>query len=99
MRKTITRTIVSTTIMSATVRVVNGKVTSSDNAPLTINGVIDDDKALKEVQKAYGKINQYVILGRLETNDIYEISVDDFMKYATKVEAPKEEVKEVTKTE
>jgi hypothetical protein len=93
MRKTIVRTIVASTINSANVSFANGKPEVKDNAPIVVNGTIEEVKAVKEVRKAYGE-TAYVT-GINEVNDVYEISVEDFMKYATKVIAPTpEEVKE-----
>jgi len=95
MRTTITRTITATTIKSANVTFVKGVPTVTENLPLTINGIVAEDKALKEVRKVYGATAQ--VTDTMEVNDVYEISVDDFIKYATKVEAPA--VKEEAKTE
>ncbi len=89
MRKTIERTITATTIESANVTFEKGKPVIKNNEPLTVNGNITEDKALKEVRKAYGEMAQVTSLAVID--DRYEISVEDFIKYATKIETPTEE--------
>ena len=83
MRKTIVRTITATTIESANVAFENGKPVVKPNVPITVNGVIAEDKALKEARKAYGDTAH--ITNIVSVDDVYEISVEDFIKYATKV--------------
>lgn len=93
MRKTIVRTITATTIESAKITFEKGKPVCTVNAPIIVNGVIAEDKALKEVRKTYGETSQ--VTNIVSVDAVYEISVEDFIKYATKVEAePKEENKE-----
>jgi hypothetical protein len=92
MRKTIVRTITATTIESATVKFEKGKPVVTPNAPITVNGVIAEEKATKEVRKAYGANAQVTELK--EVNDVYEISVENFIKHATKVVAPTPEQKQ-----
>lgn len=96
MRKTIVRTITFTTIQSAKVGFEKGLPVITPNAPLTINGIIADDKALKEVRKSYGESSQITDIST--TDNTYEISVEDFIKYATKIETPTDE-QEVAITE
>jgi hypothetical protein len=83
MRKTIERTITQTNVTSGIVGIEKGlpviKVTFTDE----FTGILNDEKALKEVQKLHG--NSTVILEKSEINDRYEISVEDFMKHATKI--------------
>lgn len=90
MRKTIVRTITATTINSSNITFIAGKPIITENKPITVNGTIDEPKALKEVRKAYGEKAQ--ITDTTEVNDVYEISVEDFMKYATKVVEPTPEL-------
>jgi hypothetical protein len=87
MRKTIVRTIVATTINSANVSISrDGILQATENDPIVMNGIINEEKALKEVRKAYGDSAQVTSIKSV--NDVYEISVEDFIKYAKKVEAP-----------
>lgn len=84
MRKTIVRAITSSTIKSANVAFVEGKPVITENAPLTVMGSIKPEKAIKEVRKTYGESAQ---IAAIETADsFYEISVEDFIKYAKKIE-------------
>lgn len=83
MRNTIERTITVTKITSATVKVENGKPILGDQATDIFKGKITDEKVLKEIQKLHGATS--VVVSKEEVNDRYEISVEDFMKYATKV--------------
>jgi hypothetical protein len=97
MRKTIVRTITATTIKSANVVFEKGKPVAKDNNPITVNGVIAEDKALKEVRKAYGETAQVTEITSVD--DVYEISVEDFIKYAKKVVTPTPEQKQEGATE
>jgi hypothetical protein len=89
MRKTICRTITATTIESANVTFEKGIPTVTPNDVIVVNGNIPEKKALKEVQKTYGANAQITAL--TQANDIYEISVEDFIKYAKKVDMPSPE--------
>lgn len=93
MRKTIVRTITATTIESANVTFANGKPVVTPNEPIIMSGVVGEEKALKEVRKVYG--NTANVTEVKAVNDVYEISVEDFIKNAKKVVAPtKEQVEE-----
>lgn len=94
MRKVITRTITTSTIKSLIFEIKEGKPVLTANAPLQVNGSISNDKALNEARKIYGQNAQLEEV--IEKVDTYEISVEDFMKYATKVE-PKETTPEPQK--
>jgi hypothetical protein len=88
MRKTIVRSIVASTVKSSNVLFVKGVPTITENAPIVVSGKVDEKQALKEVRKAYGESAQVTEISAV--NDVYEISVEDFMRYAKKVE-PKPE--------
>jgi len=72
--------------MSGNVTFVDGQPTVTLNEPITVNGKIEHDKALKLARKKYGATSQ--VTDRVEVNDVYEISVEDFIKHATKIESP-----------
>lgn len=91
MRKTIVRTITATTIQSVKLQFVNGKAELIDNEALTLNGKVDEATALKVIRKEYGENAQLKSVE--ETTNVYEISVEDFIKHATIV---KEEATENT---
>ncbi len=95
MRKTIVRTITTTTIKSANVVFEKGVPVAKENPVIVLNGTIEGDKVLKEVRKTYGDYAQ--VIDTKEDSNTYEISVEDFIKYAKIVE-PKE-TKEEPKTE
>lgn len=92
MRKTIVRTITTTTIKSANVTIEKGKPVVKENAPITLNGVVAEDKALKEVRKAYGA--NATVSEIVSVDDVYEISVEDFIKHSKKIVAPTDEQKQ-----
>lgn len=85
MRKTITRTMCTSTITAYKVTVVNGEPKVETVEPLTIAGKAKEKDALKALRDVHGK-DANLTVGKIEVSeDIYEISVDDFVKYATKV--------------
>lgn len=86
MRKTIVRSITETTVKSAVITFVKGQPIAKENKPIVVNGVIGEDKALKEVRKAYGETAYVTEINSID--NVYEISVEDFIKYAKIVEAP-----------
>lgn len=85
--KKVTRTIESHKIMCAEVKFVEGQVETNELEPITIsNQGINDAKALKVVQKKYGKEKQYVITGIETTQTTYGIDFAKFMELAEVVE-------------
>jgi len=98
MRNLITRSITATTIKSRNVSFKDGELNEVENAGIVINGVVTGEKALKEVRKIYG--STALVTDIVNVDSMYEISVEDFIKYAKKVEVTTAEpVKEETKTE
>lgn len=94
MRKTITRTMCTSTITAYKVTVVDGMPKVETVEPLTIAGKAKEKDALKALRDVHGK-DANLTVGKIEVSeDIYEISVDDFVKYAKKVEPKKEEKKD-----
>lgn len=83
MRKTIERCIASTQVKSGKITFVKGQPVITNETITIFNGTLTDEKALKEIQKLYG--STAVVIEKTEVNDRYEISVEDFMKYATKI--------------
>lgn len=83
MRKTIARSITATTIKSVKITFEGGAVITTENEPLTVSGKVNTEKALKIARKAYGDNAQVTEVTTVD--DAYEISVDDFIKYAKKV--------------
>lgn len=86
MRKTIVRTMSTSTIHAYMLEIVDGKPVAKDLEPLTVMGCAKEKDALKVLKDKYGKDNA-ITVGKIEvTENTYEISVDDFVKYAKKVE-------------
>lgn len=88
--KQITRTVITSTIKSSQVKFLNGKIEPQELKPIILHNreVKDDSQALKEVQKTFGKDNQYVITG-IETNETtYGLDFDKFMELAVIIERP-----------
>ena len=86
MRKTIVRTMSTSTINAFKLTVENGQPKVENLEPLTVMGKATDKEALKALKDKYGK-NAPVTIASIDVQEeTYEISVDDFMKYATKIE-------------
>ena len=86
MRKTLVRTISTSTISAFKLSMVDGQPTIENLEPVTVLGKVNPEQALKALKAEYGK-NSAVQVGKIEVNeDTYEISVEDFVKYATKLE-------------
>lgn len=93
MRKTIVRTMATSTITAYTVEMVNGAPVAKALDPIVIMGKAKEKDALKAVKEKYGTVA--VTIGEIKVDEAtYEISVDDFMKYATKVDDNAEKVEE-----
>lgn len=87
MRKTIVRTMATSTITAYTVEVKDGQPVAKALDPITIMGKAKEKDALKAVKEKYGK-DLAVTIGKIEVDEAtYEISVDDFVKYAKRVDA------------
>ena len=84
MRKTIIRTITSTTITSTKIHFEKGVPLLSENPIVVFNGSITPEKALKEIRKEFGETSTVVDITELK--NVYEISVEDFLKYGKIVE-------------
>lgn len=85
MRKTIVRTMATSTINAYKLTVENGQPKIENLEPLTVMGKATEKEALKALKDKYGKNAPVTIAGIDVQEDTYEISVDDFVKYATKV--------------
>ena len=84
MRNTITRTITTSKIHTVSIVFENATPTIKHNEPITVNREIKQTEAHKIAKKTYG---DGVTVEKIETTDtLYEISIDDFVKYAKPVE-------------
>lgn len=85
MRKTIVRTMATSTITAYTIEMVNGAPVAKALDPITVMGKATEKEALKAVKEQLGLTA--VTIGEIAIEEAtYEISVDDFMKHAKKVE-------------
>lgn len=95
MRKTIVRTMATSTINAFTLEMEKGKPVAKALDPITVMGKANEKDALKALKDKYGK-NVAVTVGEIKVDEAtYEISVDDFMKYAKRVD--KDAVEETDK--
>ena len=95
MRTTITRTLATSKITGYKVDVKDGVPSVVTMPILTIAGKAKEKDALKALKNAYG---EGVTVGEIKVEEnVYEISVDDFVKYATKKGSePSENVSETS---
>lgn len=82
MRTTITRTLATSEITGFKVVVKDGTPSVETLPVITIAGKAKEKDALKALKKAYG---DGITVGSIKVDEsVYEISVDDFIKYASK---------------
>ena len=86
MRNTITRTMATSEIHAYRMVMKEGKPEVETLPVLTIGGKATVKDAEKALRKQYGKDAPVVVSDIKVNEDVYEISVEDFMKYAKKVE-------------
>lgn len=85
MRKTIVRTMATSTINAFKLTIENGQPKVENLEPLTVMGKATEKEGVKALKEKYGK-NAPVTIASIDiTEDTYEISVEDFLKYAKKV--------------
>ena len=89
MRKTITRTMSTSKIVGCKLKMVDGKPTTETLEPITVMGRANERDAMKALREKYGKGAPVAVCEIEIVDSTYEISVEDFLKYAKKVE-PKE---------
>lgn len=85
MRNTITRTIETSRIYFAMVAVNNGIPEFVAQPSIVVNGKFTTEDAQKLLKKKF-KGSTCVVTDIEHTETLYEISVEDFIKYATPVE-------------
>lgn len=92
MRGYVTRTFLQTTINSEKIEVIDGSMYTTPLAPVTVDGKITKERAIKLIRKTY-KVNGNVIINIsdiIENSVLLGIPVDKFREMA-------EEIKEATK--
>ena len=90
MRSTITRTMATSEIHAFRLVMKEGKPEVETLPVLTLGGKVSVESAEKELRKIYGKTAITVKEIKVK-EDLYEISVEDFLKYAKKVEKTESE--------
>ena len=86
MRNTITRTLAVSEITAYKLTIEDGQPKADALPTITVPGKASQKEAIKAVQKVYGKDAAVTVGNIVVHEDVYEISVDDFMKYAKKVD-------------
>lgn len=84
MRKAIKKKIATSEIHAHRITVIEGSPTFTKLEPLTVAGKVDKRKAIKAIQNKYGMEGQYTIGEIIVNENLYSISVDDFITIATK---------------
>lgn len=85
MRNTITRTMATSTINAYKLSIADGKPVIENLDPVVIMGKAKEKDAMKALKKVHGDLSGITIGSIDVAEDTYEISVEDFVKYATKV--------------
>ena len=92
--KRITRTIETHTVYGATVAMVNGKLTTEDLDPVILSNVpYTEDRALREIRRAYGRTGSYVVLNHTTDKETYALPIEKFMELAELI--PEKEVETI----
>lgn len=86
MRNTITRTMATSEIHAYRLTMNEGVPSVEDLPVMVIGGRATEKDAEKALRKEYGKSAPIMVKEIVVNEDVYEISVEDFMKYAKKVE-------------
>ena len=96
MKTDISRTIVSTTIRVASVKVVNGQVETTELAPVVHVGTsaLKADKAKKIAKATYRDEKDIIVTGTDVQEEIRGMSIETFMKYSVPVERPASQKKQ-----
>lgn len=84
------RSVITSTIKVATVKVINGKVETKELAPIVHVGAtaIKDDKAAKLAKATYKAEPSVVVLGIDVKEEVRGMNFETFMKYSTPIERP-----------
>ncbi|MBQ8168675.1 hypothetical protein IJZ97_04580 [bacterium] len=85
MRSAITRTLAVSEITAHALTMKDGVPTVENLHIVNVPGKVSEKEAIKIIRNQYGKDFSVTIGNITTTEDTYEISVEDFMKYARKV--------------
>lgn len=100
-RADFSRSIITSTIKVATVKVVDGKVETKELAPIVHIGTsaVKDDKATKLAKAKYKTEPSVVVLGIDVKEEVRGMDFETFMKYSTPVVRPASQQKPKDKEE
>lgn len=95
-RADFSRSIITSTIKVAAVKVVGGKMKTKELAPVVHVGTsaVKDDKALKLAKATYKAEPSVVVLGIDVKEEVRGMDFETFMKYSTPVERPASQQKQ-----
>lgn len=91
MRDKITRTMATSEIHACRLVMKGGQPEVEELPVLVIMGKATEKDAEKALRKTYGKNASVVVRDVKVSEAVYEISVDDFVKYATRVDKVEKE--------
>ena len=80
MRKTIKKEVTTTIIEVAEMKMQDGKPVAVELPKVTLLGNVSMEKAQKEIHKLHGK--QATVFASEVVTEVYEMSVEDFVKHA-----------------
>jgi hypothetical protein len=85
--KQVTRTVKTYHIYASTVKAINGEIQTTELSRVDVEDItVNEDNALKFVQKKYGKKEQYIIRA-IEVDEVtYAVPFDVFMQHAVVLE-------------
>lgn len=89
-RVNFSRTIITSTIKVAAIKIVSGEVETKELAPIVHVGTsaVNDDKATKLAKATYKAEPSVVVLGIDVKEEVRGMDFETFMKYSTPVERP-----------
>lgn len=89
-RAVFSRSVITSTIKVAAVKVVGGKVETKELAPIVHMGTsaVKDDKATKLAKATYKAEPSVMVLGIDVKEEVRGMDFETFMKYSTPVERP-----------
>lgn len=91
MKQTISRTITFTTVNYSTVEVKDGQPEFIEQTPIKVAGKMTEEKAVKYLEKEYGKDIKFIVTSLETDSGKYEMTLNTFIENAEKIETNQEE--------
>ena len=85
MRTTIQRKLIETTIHGVSFKLKDGQPFMTTLEPVVVYGNVDNETALRELKRVYGKHEAIEIKSIVSEEQNFEITVQDFIKHAKRV--------------